>query len=226
MTWGSDPEPEPPDRFFWRCIGLAVFALICILFAASQAHAYVPSCATMKAVRTTLSPDKLQALIANATPEQIAAGRKCFQAQSTETALKTVKGQKVTKKGPKRVKKATKHTKKRDVPLPRPAPLPKVEKVAEPLPVVNQPAPQGETVTPTVEASNQMSNLSFTLDFVKVFAFIGVLAFTYAVGKWGLIPVINAIKARGAAAAASASAFEQRVAALEQQVASLTKKVP
>ena len=187
-------------------------ATIAIVFAciATPAVAEI-SCETIKNAIASLPREKLLELKAQATPEQIAFGRKCLQGSNP------AKGEKVAKKGPKRVKKHQKHIVQKVVPLPRPAP----EKVQVPLPPVKEAiSEQQMLVTPAVEKP-PMETLKVALGWTEVFAIFGLFAFTYFVGKFGFMPVIAKIKDRAAAAQDAERAFWSRITRLESEVDAL-----
>ena len=60
---------------------------------------------------------------------------------------------------------------------------------------------------------------------IPFFAVIGALAFTYFVGKLGLLPVLNKFVSWWNAGRAGVVALEQRAVALEQRVKALEAKV-
>jgi hypothetical protein len=196
-------------------------AVILSLFVCSQAQAFEVNCATIHWAMKHFSKEKLNEFAGQATPEQIATGRKCLAERAAAPVnakhlVPAAKGQKTVKKGPQRVKKAHKLI----VPVPRPAPLPKIEKVSEPLPLVKEAAPEQKTEQTTLEKPH----MAGTFGFLEGFALFGVIAFTFCVLKFGFLPVITWIKARGAASAAAAAAGEARLAAIEHVLSQLANK--
>lgn len=70
-----------------------------------------------------------------------------------------------------------------------------------------------------------MQAVKDTVGLLEVFAFIGIIAFTFFAGKWGLMPVIDWIKDRVTAGRDAALAAEKRIADLEKKVEALSVKL-
>jgi hypothetical protein len=181
----------------------------------------------MKAARASMGAAELDAAIAKATPEQIAAGKKCFSNAPSAVArghtlnkpsVKVIKAQRqkvaVAKKQAKRAARV-RHK--------------KVKTVAVPLPPVRPPPPVVDTVlvtqaqagtTPVALVSVSERTPMNTFDiFVYLGAVIGGIWFVYQVYTRGIVPVAQTLSSWWGAGKADVIALKGRLDKIEALLA-------